>query len=285
MEGFGVLFALALIGVGIVLPIWVTAAVLNLRRQAESDRHENTRRWQDLIARLHVLESAVKDVKHEAVAPRVPAHETREPIAAAPVPVPAEPVPPPPSVVPPQVSIPAPALPAEPVPDVPRPEPPPKPAEVTPPAIPPSPAAPPLRPRRPSAPAPAYNRPAARPTPPRSGLDLEEMLGTNWLNKIGIGILVLRLAVFLAYQLQNLGPGGKVLLGLALSAGMIAVGVRYEANERYRILARASAAGGWALLYWLSFAVYNVPATPIIDSRELDFFLMIRVAAAIVWYS
>lgn len=62
------------------------------------------------------------------------------------------------------------------------------------------------------------------------------MLGTNWLNKIGIGILVLGLAFFLAYQLQNLGPAGKVLLGVALSAGMIAIGVRYESNQRYRIL-------------------------------------------------
>jgi len=111
------------------------------------------------------------------------------------------------------------------------------------------------------------------------------MLGTNWLNKIGIGILVLGLAFFLAYQLQNLGPAGKVFLGVGLSAAMIAVGVRYESNERYRILARASAAGGWALLYFVSYAVYHVPAAHVIDSRELDFFLMLTVAAAIVWYS
>jgi len=111
------------------------------------------------------------------------------------------------------------------------------------------------------------------------------MLGTNWLNKIGIGILVLGLAFFLAYQLQNLGPAGKVLLGVGLSAAMIAVGVRYEANERYRILARASAAGGWALLYFVSYAVYHVPAAHVIDSSELDFFLMLAVAAAIMGYS
>ena len=111
------------------------------------------------------------------------------------------------------------------------------------------------------------------------------MLGTNWLNKIGIGILVLGLAFFLAYQLQNLGPVGKVLLGVALSAAMIAVGVRYESNERYRILARASAAGGWALLFFVSYAIYHIPAAHVIDSRELDFLLMLLAAAAIVSYS
>ena len=111
------------------------------------------------------------------------------------------------------------------------------------------------------------------------------MLGTNWLNKIGISILVLGLAFFLAYQLHNLGPGGKVLLGVALSGAMIAIGVRYESNQRYRILARASAAGGWALLYFVSYAIYHVPAAHIVDSRELDFLLMLIVAAAIVSYS
>ena len=126
---------------------------------------------------------------------------------------------------------------------------------------------------------------AIRKAPKRDVRDIEQVLGTNWLNKIGIGILVLGLAFFLAYQLQNLGPAGKVFLGVGLSAGMIAVGVRYEANERYRILARASSAGGWALLYFVSYAVYYVPAARIIDSQELDFFLMIGVAAAIVWYS
>jgi hypothetical protein len=33
---------------------------------------------------------------------------------------------------------------------------------------------------------------------------------TNWLNKLGIFILVLGVAFFLAYQLKILGPAGKV---------------------------------------------------------------------------
>jgi hypothetical protein len=120
-----------------------------------------------------------------------------------------------------------------------------------------------------------YTAAAARQEQPPSRLDLEETLGTQWLVKIGIGLIVL----------QKLGPAGKVLLGVAVSAAMIAVGVRYESNERYRILARASAAGGWALLFFVSYAVYHVPAARVIDSRELDLLLMLVVAGAIVWYS
>jgi uncharacterized membrane protein len=48
----------------------------------------------------------------------------------------------------------------------------------------------------------------------RSWHDVEEILGTNWLNKVGVALLVLGVAFFLALQLKTLGPPGKVLVGL-----------------------------------------------------------------------
>jgi uncharacterized membrane protein len=279
MEAFGVLFALVLIGVVIILPIWVISAVLNLRRRAESDRQQSNQHWQGLTIRVHLLETHLKEMKQVRAASPEESHEAREPKPPTPAAaVPAE-------VSPPLVRPVPPPVPAALSPDIPRPEPQ-RPAAAPPPSIPQRPATSqprPITPPRtqpPSYPTPAVHQPARR-----SGLDLEEVLGTNWLNKIGIGILVLGLAFFLAYQLQNLGPAGKVFLGVGLSAAMVAVGVRYESNERYRILARASAAGGWALLYFVSYAVYHVPAARVIDSRQFDFFLMLSVAAAIVAYS
>lgn len=279
MEAFGILFAFALIAVVIILPIWLVSTVLSLRRQAESDRQENTSHWQDLTARLHLLETHFKELKRGVGTPQEVVSEVHQPMPSTPtVSRVTEPTPPS-RPVPPPVSVPPAAPPAFIKPHVPPLEPT-RPTPIAPPPIVP----PPLpRPEMPPAPPPSY---ASVPEPAhRSGLDLEEMLGTNWLNKIGIGILVLGLAFFLAYQLQNLGPAGKVLLGVGLSAAMIAVGVRYERNERYRILARASAAGGWSLLYFVSYAVYYVPAAHVINSRELDFFMMLAVAAAIVGYS
>src|ERR1700730_13466415 len=54
----------------------------------------------------------------------------------------------------------------------------------------------------------------------KSSLDVEEILGTNWLNKLGIVILVLGVAFFLAYQLKTLGPAGQVLGGFATGGVM-----------------------------------------------------------------
>ncbi len=278
MEGFSVLVGLGLFGVAVVLPIWVIGSIIRLRREAENDRLQNTEHWQDLTARLFVLETRRQEPE-PASTPTTPTRnavpESRDVASPIHTPAPAEPI-----DAPPPSPMPAPPVPVVKPPETPRTREsvaPPPPRQPEPEVLPSTPHPPLVSPR-------VSAKPQAAPPAPRE-LGLEEMLGTNWLNKIGVGILVLGLAFFLAYQLQNLGPAGKVLLGVALSAVMIAVGVRYDSNERYRILARASAAGGWSLLYFVSYAVYHVSATHIIDSQELDFFLMLAVAAAIVGYS
>jgi uncharacterized membrane protein len=288
MNDFSVLFGLVVLGVVIGLPIWIIATIVQLRRQTEHDRFINSEHWQDLKARLSVLERQFKELRETVTPQPEPIREVRSvepatqkdirppetpsvPVVEPPFPeirvrVP-EPIAPKSAQEPPAIKSPSQGPPVQ--------SPAAKPPQVPPPIF----AAPTPQPPKSPIPTPTFSQPA------RGAFNLEEALGTNWLNKIGIGILVLGLAFFLAYQLQNLGPLGKVLLGLSLSAGMIAVGVRYEPSQRYRLLARASAAGGWSLLYFVSYAIYYVPAAHIIDSRELDFFLMLGVAAAIIAYS
>ena len=119
----------------------------------------------------------------------------------------------------------------------------------------------------------------------KSTLDLEETLGTNWLNKLGVGILVLGIAFFLAYQLKNVGPSGKVLVGYVVSAVMLGLGIWLERSSRYRILARAGVGGGWALAFFTTYAMYHVPAAHVIDSQLVDLVLMLAVAGVMVWHT
>src|SRR4029077_8973053 len=119
----------------------------------------------------------------------------------------------------------------------------------------------------------------------KSALDLEEMLGTNWLNKIGISILVLGIAFFLAYQIRTLGPTGKVSVGYLVAAAMLSAGIWFERQERYRILARAGVGGGWALLFFVTYAMYHVAAARVISSQLTDLVLMLAVAGAMVWHT
>jgi hypothetical protein len=119
----------------------------------------------------------------------------------------------------------------------------------------------------------------------KTSLDIEEMMGTNWLNKLGIVILVLGVAFFLAYQLKTLGPAGKVLVGFVTAAVMLGAGIWFDRKERYRILARAGIGGGWALAFFTTYAMYHVPAAQVLSSQALDLVLMLVVAAIMVLHT
>ncbi|HEV2214239.1 MAG TPA: DUF2339 domain-containing protein, partial [Terracidiphilus sp.] len=136
----------------------------------------------------------------------------------------------------------------------------------------------------------AYQQPpaAAAKEPAQSAaqpFSLEQTLGANWLNKIGIAILVIGLAFFLAYKLQTWGPGGKVLCGLAVSLALLGGGVWLERKPTYRIFARGGIGGGWALAYFTTFAMYHLQAARIVDSLPVDLVLMMLVAAGMVGHS
>lgn len=116
-------------------------------------------------------------------------------------------------------------------------------------------------------------------------MSLEERLGRNWLNKLGIVTLVIGLALFLGYQLSHVGPLGKSLTGLALSGALLGGGLLLERRERYRLFARAAIGGGWALTFFVSFAVFHVSAMQVLHSQLADLVLMLGVAGAMVAHS
>ena len=119
----------------------------------------------------------------------------------------------------------------------------------------------------------------------KSALDIEEVLGTDWLNKLGIGILVLGVAFFLAYKLPTLSPAGKVLVGYATSAAILGGGIWLESKDRYRILARAGVGGGWALLFFTTYALYHIPAAQVLQSQPVDLVLLLIVSGMMVWHT
>ena len=138
-------------------------------------------------------------------------------------------------------------------------------------------------------------RAAAAPAPPsfqqpagfslRNLLNLEETLGTNWLNKLGIIIFVIGVALFLAYEMRELGPPGKVAVGYAAGAVMLGAGAFFERRQQWRILARAGLAGGWSLVYFTTYAMYHVPAARVLSSEGADLVLLLVVGAGMVLHT
>ena len=118
-----------------------------------------------------------------------------------------------------------------------------------------------------------------------SALNLEETLGANWLNKLGVVILVIGVFLFLGYEWRQMGAAGKVILGYVVSAALLGGGILLERRERYRIFARAAIGGGWALLYATTYAMYHLPAARVLTSQPIDLVLLLAVAAVMVLHT
>ena len=114
------------------------------------------------------------------------------------------------------------------------------------------------------------------------GSQLEQTLGTNWLNKIGIIALVIGISLFLAYKFPSLSNSAKIILCYAVSFVILGTGVYLERLDRYRIFARALVGGGWALTFFVTYAMHFVPYTRVLDAQSVDLMLLFLVAAVMV---
>lgn len=114
---------------------------------------------------------------------------------------------------------------------------------------------------------------------------LEELVGTNWLQKLGIVLLVLGIASFGIYELAALGSTGKVLVSAFAAIGMLGGGIFLERRERYQLLGRTGIGGGWALLFFTTYAMYHVAAMQVLHSLVLDSTLMLGVACAMAGHT
>jgi hypothetical protein len=114
----------------------------------------------------------------------------------------------------------------------------------------------------------------------KSVFALEETLGTNWLNKLGIVILVLGVALFGIYELGQLGPLGKVCLSYVVSLALLGGGIFLEKRERYRVLSHTLIGGGWALLFFTTYGLNHVQAMRVMSSETTDLIFMLAVALA-----
>ncbi len=138
----------------------------------------------------------------------------------------------------------------------------------------------PVLPPKPPAPAPVFTAATAA-----QREDLETRFGTLWLSRIGAGILVLGVALFLTYAFANLGPWGKIGLAYGTSASMMAAGFAFEKREKYRLYGRALLASGWALAYFITYALHNVDAVRKVESEWMDLALLFLVATGMIGHS
>jgi len=146
-----------------------------------------------------------------------------------------------------------------------------------------APPAPPSLPGRPVAPAALVSAEPARPS--RTSAEWEALVGGNWLNKVGVLVLVVALALFLGYEFPRLGPAGISMISLAISFTLLIGGVLLERRAPYVIFGRGLLAGGWAGLYFTTYAMQSLDAARVIHNAALGAVLLLAIATGMVVHS
>jgi hypothetical protein len=119
----------------------------------------------------------------------------------------------------------------------------------------------------------------------RTSEEWEALIGGNWVNKIGVFVAVIGIALLLNYAYTQLGAAGRVALSLGVSFAMLAAGVVFERREKYRTFSYGLIGGGWAALYTTVYAMYAVPAAKVLDNAFAATVLLLAVAAGMIVHS
>src|SRR5216684_1419616 len=117
------------------------------------------------------------------------------------------------------------------------------------------------------------------------GEEWEAIIGGSWLNKLGVFVLVIGIALLLGYKFTQVGPAGRAAIGLGVSFAMLAGGFVMEKRARYKIFARGLLGGGWAALYFTTYAMQAVDAAKVIYDPVLGGLLLLAVATGMIFHS
>ncbi len=115
----------------------------------------------------------------------------------------------------------------------------------------------------------------------------EMRLGTFWLVRIGIVMLLTGLVFFGNYAYQNyigkLGPGGKVLLLYLANGSLLAAGAWFQRKqESLKNYSQVLLAGGLASVYFTTYAAHHIKGLEVIKSPLLDGALLLGWAGFII---
>jgi hypothetical protein len=114
------------------------------------------------------------------------------------------------------------------------------------------------------------------------GEEWEAVVGGSLLNKLGVLVTMIGLALFLSYSLNHMGPGGRVAAGYMLGLAMLGAGVVLERKPRYLIYARGLIGGGWAALYFTTYAAHALDAARVVDDPRVGAALLVAVSAGMI---
>jgi len=127
--------------------------------------------------------------------------------------------------------------------------------------------------------------PAGKPAEKTKKVFREEALGTNWLPRLGIVLVVVGVAYWIASQWGHIPAWGRVAMLYPAALGVLAGGVLLERKRDQESLGRALIGGGWAITFLITYAISHVDAVRIIHSPTAGLFFLVAVAVFMIWHT
>ena len=117
--------------------------------------------------------------------------------------------------------------------------------------------------------------------------NLESTIGSLWLNRLGIGSLVIGVALFVLYSFPSWPPLAKILAGLltglSLTFGGEFFAKQLKADDRR--YGEGLIGGGWALTYFSTYAGHYIQSVQVVQSPILAALLLLAVCAAAFFHA
>ena len=133
-----------------------------------------------------------------------------------------------------------------------------------------------------------YKKPVGQPytqlqkPTPKESFNFERFIGENLINKIGIGVLVIGIGLFVKYAIENdwINEIARVVIGF-LSGGVL-LGLAYYFRNTYRAFSSVLTGGAVVVFYFtvaIAFREYNL------FGQTASFLMMVGITAFSVWLS
>lgn len=96
-----------------------------------------------------------------------------------------------------------------------------------------------------------------KPKAPAAKSDLEKFIGENLINKIGIVILVIGVAIGAKYSIEKelLSPLTRIIMGYVTGIALVGIGLKLKKN--YRNYSAVLVSGAMAIMYFITFFAYS----------------------------
>lgn len=93
--------------------------------------------------------------------------------------------------------------------------------------------------------------------PPKFKVDLEKFIGENLINKIGIAITVIGVAIGVKYSIDHdlVSPLTRIILGYLAAVGLLAFGMKLKKN--YENFSAVLVSGSLAIMYFITYTAYD----------------------------